>query len=62
MLATGADAHEGAGAGVLSMLVWAGTAVAVSRATVPWLRIGARVAGSWLAAIAVLLIALVLVR
>jgi hypothetical protein len=47
-----------AGAAVLSAALWLAVAVAASWAKAPWQRIGCRIAGSWLAAIAALLLAL----
>jgi hypothetical protein len=51
-----------AGAAVLSAAIWLAVAVAASRAKAPWQRIGCRIAGSWLAAIAALLLALAFAR
>jgi hypothetical protein len=50
------------GAAVLSSLVWLTIAFVVSLAGAPWQRVGARIAGSWLAAIAALLLALLFAR
>jgi hypothetical protein len=51
-----------AGAAVLSAAIWLAVAFAASRARAPWQRIGCRIAGSWLAAIAALLLALAFAR